>query len=56
MMNYFEKLAQDAYKLASKYGPLEEQTKIKQEASKVMFIFIFTKHKPSLDQKAAFAA
>jgi len=38
-MNYFEKLASDAYSLASKYGPTEEKTKIQEEASKVLSHF-----------------
>ena len=35
MINYFERLAHDAYTLASKYAPLEEQQKIKNEEERV---------------------
>lgn len=34
-MDYFERLAQDAYLLARKFGPLDEQLKIQEEQQKV---------------------
>ena len=36
MTAYFEQLAQDAYLLASKHGPSDEQEKIKEEEQKVI--------------------
>ena len=38
MMDYFEKLAQDAYTLASKYGNENELNKIQQEEDKIRFL------------------